>query len=208
MPPSQHEYYIRQPSDTDARGPFTIEQLSRLAESGGLNSSTLHFDANTDQWISLFEVPELAALLPKNTAKNSALPAASSPLAAKLTVVLLAGSALALLLPMFKSVDALNANALLQYPCFWLGALDLLMALCCGVFGARFFRFVRVRTGLGLGFLGALFWLQANTGALVAALIASVCLWLATTCAAPRALIANTIAGLAALAALAYCLLT
>lgn len=200
---SQQEYYIRQPSDTDARGPFTLEQLSNLARAGGFNANTLYFDANADDWLSVCEAPELMALLPKNSAPSPSS-IASSPLAAKLVIVLLVAGAVAFLLPALTGADAFDANTILRHPCLWLGALDLLLALCCVVFGARFFRVVRIRVGLGLGFLGTLFWLQANTGALVAALIASACLWLATTLASPRALAANATAGLATLIALAY----
>lgn len=223
MTMTQHEYYIRQPADTESHGPFTLEQLSDLAKTGGLNANTLYFDANTDQWRPIAEAPELAALLPADVraqtaaalsaaASASATASASAPaasLAPKLLVALLAASALALLFPAFLADDksASVFEKLQIYPYLWLGALDLILALCCFAFGARFFPVIRIRAGLGIGFLGALFWLQANIGALVAALLVAVCLWLATTLGSARALAANAIAGLAALVMLAYCVL-
>jgi len=47
---SSQEYYIRGPTDTDARGPFTVEQLVTLGETGGIDTETLFYDASTEQW--------------------------------------------------------------------------------------------------------------------------------------------------------------
>lgn len=47
---STQEYYIRGPADTDARGPFTVEQLVTLGETGGIDADTLYYDAATEQW--------------------------------------------------------------------------------------------------------------------------------------------------------------
>ena len=47
---STQEYYIRGPTDTDARGPFTVEQLITLGETGGIDTETLFYDAATEQW--------------------------------------------------------------------------------------------------------------------------------------------------------------
>ena len=44
------EFYIRGPTDTDARGPFTVEQLVTLGETGGIDAETLFYDAATEQW--------------------------------------------------------------------------------------------------------------------------------------------------------------
>ena len=44
------EFYIRGPTDTDARGPFTVEQLVTLGETGGIDTDTLFYDATTEQW--------------------------------------------------------------------------------------------------------------------------------------------------------------
>jgi hypothetical protein len=47
---STQEFYIRGPTDTDARGPFTVEQLITLGETGGIDTETLFYDAATEQW--------------------------------------------------------------------------------------------------------------------------------------------------------------
>jgi hypothetical protein len=44
------EFYIRGPTDTDARGPFSVEQLVTLGETGGIDTDTLFYDATTEQW--------------------------------------------------------------------------------------------------------------------------------------------------------------
>ena len=207
----QYEYYIRQPSDTDARGPFTLGQIAKLASSGGLNANTLFFDADADEWRPAASAPELVALLPARERERARLVLALARPPARIpTAALLLGGALAFAAPALVSPGGFDADALLRHPCLWLGVLDLLLALLVFAFAARaprLFAVVRVRAGLGFGFLATLFWLQANTAALVAALAASACLWMASTLAAARARAVNAIAGLAALAALAYCLL-
>lgn len=47
---STQEFYIRGPTDTEARGPFTVEQLITLGETGGIDTETLFYDAATEQW--------------------------------------------------------------------------------------------------------------------------------------------------------------
>jgi hypothetical protein len=47
---STQEFYIRGPTDTDARGPFTVEQLITLGETGGIDTETLFYDSTTEQW--------------------------------------------------------------------------------------------------------------------------------------------------------------
>lgn len=47
---STQEFYIRQAEETEARGPFTLEQLSSLAENGKVDSSTLYYDAAAEAW--------------------------------------------------------------------------------------------------------------------------------------------------------------
>ena len=57
------EFYIRNESDTEARGPFTTEQLTSLVDSGQLTSATLYYDANTEQWTPIDSNAELKATL-------------------------------------------------------------------------------------------------------------------------------------------------
>jgi len=44
------EYYIRKPEETEARGPFSVEQLTSLAENGQVDDATLYYDAANEAW--------------------------------------------------------------------------------------------------------------------------------------------------------------
>jgi hypothetical protein len=44
------EYYIRKASETEARGPFNMEQLVSLAENGQADPDTYYYDAATEAW--------------------------------------------------------------------------------------------------------------------------------------------------------------
>lgn len=57
------EFYIRAATETDARGPFTLEQLTSLAEAGQVTPSTLYYDAATEQWAAIDSNPEVRATL-------------------------------------------------------------------------------------------------------------------------------------------------
>ena len=60
------EFYIRNESETEARGPFTIEQLLSLAEAGQVTVETLCYDAVTEQWTPMGANEELkAAVFPE-----------------------------------------------------------------------------------------------------------------------------------------------
>ncbi|WP_438482139.1 GYF domain-containing protein [Oleiharenicola lentus] len=45
------EIYVRGANDTEARGPFTIEQLITLVEAGQVTAETYFYDSTTEQWI-------------------------------------------------------------------------------------------------------------------------------------------------------------
>ena len=47
---SSQDFYIREASETEARGPFNMEQLVSLAETGGLTAETLWYDASVEDW--------------------------------------------------------------------------------------------------------------------------------------------------------------
>ncbi|HNC24290.1 MAG TPA: GYF domain-containing protein [Opitutaceae bacterium] len=47
------EIYIRNETETEARGPFNLEQLVTLAENGQVTAETLYYDAGTEQWVAL-----------------------------------------------------------------------------------------------------------------------------------------------------------
>ncbi|GAB5562764.1 MAG: hypothetical protein SynsKO_44110 [Synoicihabitans sp.] len=53
------EFYIRNESDTEARGPFNLEQLLSLAENGQVTDETVYYDADAEQWVSVGSNEEL-----------------------------------------------------------------------------------------------------------------------------------------------------
>ena len=57
------EYYIRKATETDARGPFTLEQLSSLTENNQVDAETLFYDAATEAWAPINGNAELMAVL-------------------------------------------------------------------------------------------------------------------------------------------------
>jgi hypothetical protein len=57
------EFYIRGPTDTDARGPFTVEQLVTLGETGGIDTETLFYDATTEQWAPIATSDKVKSLV-------------------------------------------------------------------------------------------------------------------------------------------------
>lgn len=60
---STQEFYIRSEQDTEARGPFNIDQLASLAEAGQVNGETLYYDSAIEQWVTTGSNPELMATL-------------------------------------------------------------------------------------------------------------------------------------------------
>jgi len=60
------EFYIRNESDTEARGPFNLEQLKSLIDSDQVTLATLYFDPATEQWKTVESDAELkTALFPE-----------------------------------------------------------------------------------------------------------------------------------------------
>ena len=57
------ELYIRNETDTEARGPFTAQQLADLGEAGQVTAETLIYDASTEQWVALSANTELMTLV-------------------------------------------------------------------------------------------------------------------------------------------------
>jgi hypothetical protein len=57
------EFYIRNETDTEARGPFTLEQLSSLAETGQVNPATLYYETATEEWLTVSANPPLKAAI-------------------------------------------------------------------------------------------------------------------------------------------------
>jgi hypothetical protein len=57
------EFYIRNASETEARGPFNHEHMISLAENGQITKETLYYDAGSEQWQELGINPEVCALV-------------------------------------------------------------------------------------------------------------------------------------------------
>jgi len=57
------EFYIRKATETDARGPFTLEQLSSLVETGQVDPETYYYDAATENWVAISANPGLMETL-------------------------------------------------------------------------------------------------------------------------------------------------
>jgi hypothetical protein len=63
---AMQELYIRNATETEARGPFSAAQVADLAEAGQVTAATLVYDATTEQWVELGSQPELmAAVFPE-----------------------------------------------------------------------------------------------------------------------------------------------
>jgi hypothetical protein len=57
------EYYIRESSENEARGPFNLEQLVSLAETGQVTIETLWYDAAVEDWASIGATDSLKSSL-------------------------------------------------------------------------------------------------------------------------------------------------
>jgi hypothetical protein len=55
------EIYIRNASETEARGPFSIQQVADLAEAGQVSAETLVYDAEHEQWVAINDKADLMA---------------------------------------------------------------------------------------------------------------------------------------------------
>ncbi len=60
---ANQEIYVRGATDTEARGPFTMEQLVSLVEAGQVTAETYFYDAATEQWLEVGGNPEMKAKL-------------------------------------------------------------------------------------------------------------------------------------------------
>jgi hypothetical protein len=77
------EIYIRNATETEARGPFTAPQIADLAEAGQVTAETLIYDAATEQWVALSTDAELMSVVfpekKKLTLKAKAITSLNSP---------------------------------------------------------------------------------------------------------------------------------
>lgn len=60
---AMQEIYIRNATETEARGPFTAQQVADLAEAGQVTQETLIYDASSEQWVELKANAELLAIV-------------------------------------------------------------------------------------------------------------------------------------------------
>jgi len=218
------EFYVRAATETDARGPFTLEQLTTLAEAGQVTPETLYYDATSEQWATIESNHEVKASLfpekkrlkvksrelPKNLGNEKGskpitvddmlaaaegktddtsdksdpmimhLRAARIGLWAVIALLLLSCASLMLAPPAIDLLVAKNFARLFSHPFALLGAIDLVLALLLGLQMVTIYPFVRFRALLGLGFLGFVFWSQAQTVPIVAVAMASVGMYFCT----------------------------
>lgn len=77
------EIYIRNASESEARGPFNAQQVADLAEAGQVSPDTLIYEAVSEQWVALNTQPDLmAAVFPekkKLSLKGKAVSALNQP---------------------------------------------------------------------------------------------------------------------------------
>jgi len=57
------EFYIRNEPETEALGPFSLEQLSSLLDSGQITTGTLYYEAATEQWATIESNAEMKAVV-------------------------------------------------------------------------------------------------------------------------------------------------
>lgn len=57
------EFYIRNAEEIDARGPYTLEQLTALGETGHVTPATLYYDAMGEKWVVIGDNAELKGLV-------------------------------------------------------------------------------------------------------------------------------------------------
>ena len=57
------EFYIRDATENEARGPFNLEQLVSLAEASQVSVETLFYDASTEQWVKIGDSEDVKNLI-------------------------------------------------------------------------------------------------------------------------------------------------
>ncbi|HTL66591.1 MAG TPA: DUF4339 domain-containing protein [Lacunisphaera sp.] len=60
---ANQEIYVRNADDTEARGPFTLEQVISLVEAGQVTAQTYFYDQATEQWLMIEASPEMKAAI-------------------------------------------------------------------------------------------------------------------------------------------------
>ncbi len=60
---ANQEIYVRGVNDKEARGPFSMEQVTSLVEAGQVTPETYYYDAATEQWLLISGNAEMKSIL-------------------------------------------------------------------------------------------------------------------------------------------------
>ena len=227
------EFYIRNESETEARGPFNTEQLSSLADTGQVTDKTLVYDEASEDWVVIGTNLELKALLFPEKKKlqiraqkaetttdraategrtedtkdrldpQIAMARAASIGAWSCVIMLLLASA-AEVAPSIDFVTKFKVGELLEHPLVIFGALDLLLAVIIGLGMLSAYPVIRFRAALGLGFLGFIFFTQGLNLPFLAVVAGSAGLYLCTVTVSIPIVLISSLVGIAGMLGLVY----
>jgi len=214
------EYYIREASENEARGPYNMEQLVSLAETGQVTIETLWYDPAIEDWSLIGNSDSLkGTLFPEKRklrmkAKEAAPAVRHGDAMAPITVEdMLAGAEGRTADtkdkkdPAIMQAHAARIGMWAAVLCF-LGGLDLFMAVMLGLGVLSFYPFVRFRAALGLGLYGFMFFVQGWTVPIGALAAGSVGLYFCTVFVDLLPVLVAALVGVLGSAATAYFLLS
>jgi len=198
------EFYIRQASDNEARGPYNLEQLISLSECGSVTSDTLFYDASSENWTPICENADLKKIIfsKKNERSNNGVHNVS--LGSYAIIAMLAISAAAEIAPSVALIKSHTPSKLIQHRLIIVAALDLLMALFIYLGAVKIYPLIRVRALCGMGLFGIIFFLQARYGLMLAAIGGSIGLYLTTVFVTPKLARVSYATGLIGLGCVAW----
>ncbi len=202
------EFYIRQTSENEARGPYNLEQLISLSEIGSVTHDTLFYDANTEKWTPIGENADLKkSIFPEDTkprASREIKDAHNATFGLYAIIAMLVISAAAEILPGVNVIMSLSLSRLIEQPLIILGGLDLLFALFIYLGAVEIYPLIRVRAACGVGIFGLMFFLQAHYGLMLAAIAGSTGLYLTTVLVQPKRAQLSYVTGLIGLGCVAW----
>ena len=184
------EFYIRQTSENEARGPYNLEQLISLSEIGSVTHDTLFYDANREKWTPIGENADLKkSTFPEDTkprANREIKDAHNATFGLYAIIAMLVISAAAEILPGVDVIMSLAPSRLIEQPIIILGGLDLLFALFIYLGAVEIYPLIRVRAACGMGIFGLMFFLQAHYRLMLPAIAGSPGLYLTTVLVQPK----------------------
>ena len=202
------EFYIRQTSENEARGPYNLEQLISLSEIDSVTHDTLFYDANTEKWTPIGENADLKkSIFPEDTkprASREIKDAHNATFGLYAIIAMLVISAAAEILPGVNVIMSLSLSRLIEQPLIILGGLDLLFALFIYLGAVEIYPLIRVRAACGVGIFGLMFFLQAHYGLMLAAIAGSTGLYLTTVLVQPKRAQLSYVTGLIGLGCVAW----